>query len=134
MWFSGFFFSHFVCHSWSVPMMKITGLIFLSGITCTIGGWLNTFLPHFTYIHTYIHAYIHSWSRKFTFTKLTVPLNRLENYVVALEASDRLIDIIWVNWRGTCGCISRPTFKLGASLLDIMVKSKEIIQDLRKKW
>ena len=46
MWFSGFSSSHFVCHSWSVPMMTITGLIFLSGRTCTIGGWLNTFLPH----------------------------------------------------------------------------------------
>ena len=31
---------------------------------------------------------------------------------MALEASDRLIDIILVNWRCTCGCISRPTFKL----------------------
>ena len=26
MWFSGFFLSHFVCHSWSVPMLKMTGL------------------------------------------------------------------------------------------------------------
>ena len=52
---------------------------------------------------------------------------------MALEASDRLIDIIWVNWRCTCGCISRPTFKLSASLLDIMGKSKEISQDLRKR-
>ena len=26
MWFSGEKKSHFVCHSWSVPMMKITGL------------------------------------------------------------------------------------------------------------
>ena len=51
---------------------------------------------------------------------------------MAWEASDRLIDIIWVNWRCTCGCISRPTFKLSASLLDIMGKSKEISQDLRK--
>uniref|UniRef100_A0A4W5L4D3 MCF.2 cell line derived transforming sequence like n=1 Tax=Hucho hucho TaxID=62062 RepID=A0A4W5L4D3_9TELE len=40
----------------------------------------------------------------------------------------------WFNWRCTCGCISRPTFKLSASLLDIMGKSKEISQDLRKKW
>ena len=52
---------------------------------------------------------------------------------MTLEASDRQIDIIWVNWRCTCGCISRPTFKLSASLLDIMGKSKEISQDLRKK-
>ena len=51
---------------------------------------------------------------------------------MALEASDRLIDIIWVNWRCTCGCISRPTFKLSASLLDIMGKSKEISQDPRQ--
>ena len=27
-------------------MMKITGLVLLSGRTCTISGWLNTFLPH----------------------------------------------------------------------------------------
>ena len=50
---------------------------------------------------------------------------------MALEASDRLIDIIWVNWRCTCGCISRPTFKLSASLLDIMGKSKQISQNLQ---
>ena len=52
---------------------------------------------------------------------------------MALEASDRLIDIISVNWRCPCGCISRPTFKVSASLLDIMGKSKEINQDLRQK-
>ena len=52
---------------------------------------------------------------------------------LALDTSDKLIDIIWVNWRCTCGCISRPTFKLIASLLDIMWKSKEISQDLIKK-
>ena len=52
---------------------------------------------------------------------------------MALEASDRLIDIIWVNWMCTCGCISRSTFKLSASLLDIMGKSKEISQDFRKE-
>ena len=51
---------------------------------------------------------------------------------MALEASDRPIDIIWVNWRCTYGCISRPTFKLIASLLDIMGKSKEISQDLKR--
>ena len=52
---------------------------------------------------------------------------------MALEASDRLIDIIWVDWRCTCGCTSRLTFKLSASLLDIMGKSKEISQNLRNK-
>ena len=52
---------------------------------------------------------------------------------MALEASDRLIDIIWVNWRCTCGYISRPTFKRSASLLFIMGKSKEISQEFRKK-
>ena len=50
---------------------------------------------------------------------------------MALEASVRLIDIVWVNWRCTCGCISSPTFKLSASLLDIMGKSKVIGQYLR---
>ena len=39
---------------------------------------------------------------------------------MALEASDRLIDIIWGNWRCNGVCISRPTFKISASLLDIM--------------
>ena len=42
---------------------------------------------------------------------------------MALETSDRLIDINWVKWRCTCGCISRPSFKLSASLLHIMGKS-----------
>jgi hypothetical protein len=51
---------------------------------------------------------------------------------MALEASDRIIYIIWVNWRCTCGWIWRPTFKLSASLLDIMGKWKEISQDRRK--
>ena len=51
---------------------------------------------------------------------------------MTLEASHRLIDIISVNWSCTCGCVSRPTFKLSASLLDIMGKSKEISQDFRK--
>jgi hypothetical protein len=37
-------------------MMKITGLIFLSGRTCTIGGWLNTFLPHCTTHHCDLYA------------------------------------------------------------------------------
>ena len=48
---------------------------------------------------------------------------------MALEAYDRLM----TSFESTCGCISRPTFKLSASLLDIMGKSKEISQDLRKK-
>ncbi len=49
MWFSGFF-SYFVSHSWGIPMMKLqASLIFLSGRTWTIGGWLNTFLPHCMY-------------------------------------------------------------------------------------
>ena len=52
---------------------------------------------------------------------------------MALKASNRLIDIIWANWRWTYGCISRSTFKLSASLLGIMGKSKEISQDLRRK-
>ena len=83
-----------------------------------------------------IHCITTPVGQKFTYTKLTVPLNSLEHsrkYVMALEASDRLIDIIWVNWRCTCGCISRPFFKLSTALLDIMGKSKEISQDLRKK-
>ena len=44
---------------------------------------------------------------------------------MSLEASERLIDIICVNWRCTCGCILRPTFKLSASLLDIIKNQKK---------
>jgi len=47
MWFSGFLFlilslivEVYLWWKWQVS------LIFLSGRTCTIGGWLNTFLPH----------------------------------------------------------------------------------------
>ncbi len=44
------FFSYFVSHSWGLPMMKITGLshLFKWENLNTIGGWLNTFLPHCT--------------------------------------------------------------------------------------
>ena len=52
---------------------------------------------------------------------------------MAFEASDRVIYIIWVNWRCTCGCISSPTFKLSASLLDNIGRSKEISQNKRKQ-
>uniref|UniRef100_A0AAZ3SFX4 Sleeping Beauty transposase HTH domain-containing protein n=1 Tax=Oncorhynchus tshawytscha TaxID=74940 RepID=A0AAZ3SFX4_ONCTS len=52
-----------------------------------------------------IHCITIPVGQKFTYTKLTV---------IALEASDGLIDI---NCRCTCGCISRPTFRLSASFL-----------------
>lgn len=52
---------------------------------------------------------------------------------MAVEASDRLTAIISVNWRFTCGCISRPTFKSSASLLEIIGKSRRISEDLRNK-
>ena len=41
-----------------------------------------------------IHCITILVGQKFTYIKLTVPLNSLENDVMALEASDRLIDII----------------------------------------
>jgi hypothetical protein len=44
-----------------------------------------------------IHCLTITVGQKITYTKLTVPLNSLENvkkFVMALEASDRLIDII----------------------------------------
>ena len=63
MWFSGFFSLLFVCHSWSVPMMKITGLShLLRGRTCTIGGWLNTFCPTVQQRSTL------GWNCRFTWT------------------------------------------------------------------
>ena len=50
---------------------------------------------------------------------ITIPVGQI-------RLSFWLIDIIWVKWR--------PTFKLSAYLLDIMGKSKEISQDVRKRW
>ncbi len=38
-------------------------LIFLSGRTCTICGWLNTFLPHCIYIYIYIYIYIIKYNK-----------------------------------------------------------------------
>ena len=54
---------------------------------------------------------------------------------MALEASDHIIDIIWVSWKCTSGCISRSTFKLNVSLLDIMgnlPRPQKKIVDLHK--
>ena len=47
MWFSGFFSSHFACHSWSVPMMKITGLSHIFKWENLHNWWLtkNFFAP-----------------------------------------------------------------------------------------
>ena len=41
-----------------------------------------------------IHCITIPVGQKLTYIKLTVPLNSLVNYVMALEVSDRLIDII----------------------------------------
>ena len=56
MWFSGFFFL-FVCHSWSVPMMKITGLSHLFKGETLHNCWLTKyffaplyFLKEYTFI------------------------------------------------------------------------------------
>ena len=45
MWFSRFFFLILTVIV-EVYLWLQASLIFLSGRTCTIGGWLNTFLPH----------------------------------------------------------------------------------------
>ncbi len=47
MWFSGFVFLILSLIVEVYLWWKLqASLIFLSGRTCTIGGWLNTFLPH----------------------------------------------------------------------------------------
>ena len=69
-----------------------------------------------------IHCITIPVGQKVTYTKLTVPLNSMEN-------SRKLCH----GFRSFCGCISRPTFKFSASLLDIMGKAEEFSQDLRKK-
>ena len=47
-------------------------------------------------------------SQKFTYSKDNkIPIWEIPDvYVTALEASDRLMDNIWVKWSHTCGCIS----------------------------
>ncbi len=55
MWFSGFFFLILSLIVKVYLWWKLqASLIFLSGRTCTIGGWLNTFLPHCIYIHAVV--------------------------------------------------------------------------------
>ncbi len=52
MWFSGFFLLILSLIVEVYLWWKLqASLIFLSGRTCTIGGWLNTFLPHCIYIY-----------------------------------------------------------------------------------
>ena len=46
-------FNEFICKLWWKISIWYRPLIFLSGRTCTIGGWLNTFLPHCIYIYIY---------------------------------------------------------------------------------
>ncbi len=59
MWFSGCFVIILSLIVEVYVWWKLQAyLIFLSGRTCTIGGWLNTFLPHciYIYIHTCIYV------------------------------------------------------------------------------
>ncbi len=61
MWFSGFFFLILsliveVNLWWKLQ----ASLIFLSGRTCTIGGWLNTFLPHCSSLCCWTRCLIYS--------------------------------------------------------------------------
>ncbi len=52
MWFSGFLFLILSLIVEVYLWWKLqASLIFLSGRTCTIGGWLNTFLPHCIYVY-----------------------------------------------------------------------------------
>ncbi len=54
MWFSGFFFLILSLIVEVYLWYKLqASLIFLSGRTCTIGGWLNTFLPHCMFRYLY---------------------------------------------------------------------------------
>ncbi len=52
MWFSGFFFSYFVSHSWGIPMMKITGLSHLFKWENLHNWWLTKYFFAPLYIHT----------------------------------------------------------------------------------
>ncbi len=55
MWFSVFFFLILSLIVEVYLWWKLqASLIFLSGRTCTIGGWLNTFLPHCMYMYIYV--------------------------------------------------------------------------------
>lgn len=65
---------------------------------------------------------------RFFFTKITMPLNSLGKPRWWCDS----FGSFWVNYRLTCGCILRHTSNT-ASLCDIMRKSKEISQDVRKR-
>ncbi len=68
MWFSGFFFLILSLIVEVYLWWKLqASLIFLSGRTCTIGGWLNTFLPHCIYI-------TFNWILNWTHISSTFPL------------------------------------------------------------
>ena len=52
---------------------------------------------------------------------------------MALEASDRLIDIIWVNWRCPCGCISQGLPSTSVSLCLTSWENQKKSAKTRKK-
>ena len=126
-----------ICWSHHSTNFLLTNYSFGKSVRTSTLGMTQFFQQMFTaIISLIIHCITIPVGHKCTYTKLTVPLNSLENSrneVMALEASDRIIDIIRVNWWCTCGSISRPTFNLRAYLLDIMGKSKEISEDIREK-
>ncbi len=54
MWFSGFFSSYFVSHSWGIPMMKITGLSHLFKWENLHNWWLTKYFFAPLYIYIYV--------------------------------------------------------------------------------
>ncbi len=63
MWFSGFFFLILSLIVEVYLWWKLQdSLIFLNGRTCTIGGWLNTFLPHCMFLTC--SCLLDSWKKK----------------------------------------------------------------------
>ncbi len=72
MWFSGFFFSYFVSHSWGIPTMKITGLSHLF-------KWENL---HNWWLTKYFFAPLYnSWLKAMAFSLIIFFLTNTCHYV-----------------------------------------------------
>ena len=78
-------------------LVKLTNYIFGKSVRTSTLSMAQVIFPTIVYrqiISLIIHCVTIPVGQKFTYTKLTVALKIPENDVMALEASDRLIDII----------------------------------------
>ncbi len=76
MWFSGFSFLILSLIVEVYLWWKLqASLVFLSGRTCTIGGWLNTFLPHCMYTLVTLYFKVSLLQCNYTFKYWVILIN-----------------------------------------------------------